>query len=93
MTDATAREPSRGRKRRRIALAILGSLALAVAIQGEQDLLVKQSYGRRLAAELPHAQLKLLYGGHMQPYVHPAAVAAAVERLSVPPPRQARGAR
>jgi pimeloyl-ACP methyl ester carboxylesterase len=54
----------------------------AVVIQGEQDRLVKQIYGRRLAAGLPHAHLTLLYGGHMQPYVHPAAIAAAVRSLS-----------
>jgi pimeloyl-ACP methyl ester carboxylesterase len=54
----------------------------AVVIQGEQDQLVKQIYGRRLAAELPHAHLTLLYGGHMQPYVHPAVVAAAIMSLS-----------
>jgi pimeloyl-ACP methyl ester carboxylesterase len=53
----------------------------AVVIQGEQDQLVKQVYGRRLAAELPHARLTLLYGGHMQPYVHPAAVAAALNAV------------
>jgi pimeloyl-ACP methyl ester carboxylesterase len=54
----------------------------AVVIQGEEDRLVKQMYGRRLAAELPHARLMMLYGGHMQPYVHPAAIAAAVQSLS-----------
>jgi pimeloyl-ACP methyl ester carboxylesterase len=54
----------------------------AVVIQGEQDHLVKQIYGRRLAALLPHARLQMLYGGHMQPYVHPAVVAAAVQSLA-----------
>jgi len=48
----------------------------AVVIQGEEDHLVKQTYGRRLAAELPHARLTMLYGGHMQPYVHPGAIPA-----------------
>ncbi len=57
--------------------------APAVVIQGEQDRLVKQNIARRLAAELPHARLVLLYGGHMQPYVHPRAIAAAVESLSL----------
>jgi pimeloyl-ACP methyl ester carboxylesterase len=57
----------------------------AVVIQGEQDRLVGQTYGRRLAAELPHARLELLYGGHMQPYVHPAAIATAVQGLAAGP--------
>jgi pimeloyl-ACP methyl ester carboxylesterase len=61
----------------------LRSIAVpAVVVQGEQDRLVGQTYGRRLAAELPHARLELLHGGHMQPYVHPAAIAAAVQSLS-----------
>ncbi len=54
----------------------------AVVIQGEQDELVNQSHGRKLAATLPHARLVMLYGGHMQPYDHPAAIAAAVRSLS-----------
>ncbi|HVA19073.1 MAG TPA: alpha/beta hydrolase [Solirubrobacteraceae bacterium] len=53
----------------------------AVVIQGEEDQLVKPIYGRRLAADLPHARLEMLYGGHMQPYDHPAAVASAVQSL------------
>lgn len=53
----------------------------AVVIQGEEDKLVKLVYGRRLAAALPHARLEMLYGGHMQPYVHPTAVAAAVRSV------------
>jgi pimeloyl-ACP methyl ester carboxylesterase len=62
----------------------LHSIAVpAVVIQGEQDHLVGQTYGRRLAAVLPHARLDLLYGGHMQPYVHQAAIAAAVQSLAV----------
>lgn len=54
----------------------------AIVIQGEQDELVHPTHGRRLAALLPHARLELLYGGHMQPYDHPAAIAAAVNSLS-----------
>ncbi len=54
----------------------------AVVIQGEEDRLVKPVYGRRLAAALPHASLVMLYGGHMQPYDHPVAIATAVESLS-----------
>ncbi len=54
----------------------------AVVIQGEQDELVNQSHGRKLAATLPHARLVMLYGGHMQPYDHPAAIAAAVRDLA-----------
>jgi len=57
----------------------LGSIDLpAVVIQGEQDELVKPKYGRKIAAALPHAQLKMVHGGHMAPYTHPYAVAAAV---------------
>jgi pimeloyl-ACP methyl ester carboxylesterase len=52
-----------------------------VVIQGEQDELVNQSHGRKLAATLPHARLVMVYGGHMQPYDHPAAIAAAVRSL------------
>jgi pimeloyl-ACP methyl ester carboxylesterase len=54
----------------------------AVVIQGEQDELVNQSHGRKLAATLPHARLVMLYGGHMQPYDHPVAIATAVRGLS-----------
>jgi pimeloyl-ACP methyl ester carboxylesterase len=54
----------------------------AVVIQGEQDELVTPAHGRRLAAELPDARLQMVYGGHMQPYDHPATIAAAVESLN-----------
>jgi pimeloyl-ACP methyl ester carboxylesterase len=54
----------------------------AVVIQGEEDQLVNQSHGRKLAATLPHARLVMVYGGHMQPYDHPAVVATAVRSLS-----------
>jgi pimeloyl-ACP methyl ester carboxylesterase len=54
----------------------------AVVVQGEQDELVHPVYGRRLAAALPHAKLVMVYGGHMQPYDHPAAIAAAVRSVS-----------
>jgi pimeloyl-ACP methyl ester carboxylesterase len=54
----------------------------AVVIQGDADQLVKPIYGRRLAAALPRARLEMLYGGHMQPYDHPAAIAAAVRSVS-----------
>lgn len=53
----------------------------AVVIQGAEDNLVPPTYGRRLAAELPDARLEMLYGGHMQPYYHPAAIAAAVRSV------------
>jgi pimeloyl-ACP methyl ester carboxylesterase len=53
----------------------------AVVIQGSADKLVHPIYGRRLAAQLPHARLEMLYGGHMQPYDHPGAIAAAVGSL------------
>ncbi|MFZ2113092.1 MAG: alpha/beta hydrolase [Solirubrobacteraceae bacterium] len=54
----------------------------AVVIQGEQDELVNQSHGRKLAATLPHARLVMVYGGHMQPYDHPSVIAAAARSLS-----------
>jgi pimeloyl-ACP methyl ester carboxylesterase len=54
----------------------------AVVIQGEEDELVKPMYGRRLAAALPDARLVMLYGGHMQPYDHPAAIATAVQSVA-----------
>jgi len=53
----------------------------AVVIQGEGDELVKPIYGRRLAGDLHDARLQMLPGGHMAPYTHPAAVAAAVQSL------------
>jgi pimeloyl-ACP methyl ester carboxylesterase len=55
--------------------------APAVVIQGAQDELVKPTYGRALAAELPDARLEMVSGGHMQPYDHPATIAAAVQSL------------
>jgi pimeloyl-ACP methyl ester carboxylesterase len=54
----------------------------AVVIQGEHDQLVKPLYGRRLASSLPHARLTMLSGGHMAPYTHPNAIAAAVQGLA-----------
>jgi pimeloyl-ACP methyl ester carboxylesterase len=57
----------------------LATIALpAVVIQGANDQLVKPVHGRRLAATLPHARLEIVSGGHMAPYTHPYAVAAAV---------------
>jgi pimeloyl-ACP methyl ester carboxylesterase len=58
----------------------------AVVIQGEEDQLVKPIYGRHLAAELPNARLVMVYGGHMQPYDHPATIAAAVQSVGSAPP-------
>ena len=54
----------------------------AVVIQGDHDLLVKPQCGRRLAAELPDARLEMVGGGHMAPYTHPQAIAAAVRSLA-----------
>jgi len=54
----------------------------AVVIQGEQDELVNPSHGRKLATTLPHARLVMVHGGHMQPYDHPATIAAAVASLA-----------
>ncbi len=53
----------------------------AVVIQGDHDELVKPDHGRRLAATLPHARLVMVSGGHMAPYTHPDAIAAAVQSL------------
>jgi pimeloyl-ACP methyl ester carboxylesterase len=55
--------------------------APAVVIQGDDDELVKPIYGRHLATELPISRLVMVYGGHMQPYDHPAAIAAAVQSV------------
>ncbi len=61
----------------------LASIATpAIVIQGDHDQLVEPAHGRKLAATLPHAQLEMLSGGHMQPYVHPGVVAAAAKRLA-----------
>ena len=57
----------------------------AVVIQGASDQLVKPQCGRRLAATLPDAQLEMVSGGHMAPYTHPRAIAAAVEELAAAP--------
>lgn len=54
----------------------------AVVVQGEGDELVKAVHGRALAAALPNSRLVMLYGGHMQPYDHPAAVAGAVRGMA-----------
>jgi pimeloyl-ACP methyl ester carboxylesterase len=64
----------------------------AVVIQGEQDELVNESHGRELAATLPHARLVMVYGGHMQPYDHPAVIAAAVRGLAGASPNTASAA-
>jgi pimeloyl-ACP methyl ester carboxylesterase len=54
----------------------------AIVIQGDGDELVAPIHGRRLAASLPNSRLVLVPGGHMQPYDHPATIAAAVASLS-----------
>jgi pimeloyl-ACP methyl ester carboxylesterase len=64
----------------------------AVVIQGEEDELVNQSHGRKLAATLPHARLVMVYGGHMQPYDHPTVIAAAVRGLAGADPNTASAA-
>jgi pimeloyl-ACP methyl ester carboxylesterase len=53
-----------------------------IVIQGAQDKLVKPQCGRSIAASVPGAQLQMVPGGHMAPYTHPAAVAAAVQVAS-----------
>lgn len=59
-----------------------GIKAPAVVVQGEGDELVKAVHGRALAAALPNSRLVMVYGGHMQPYDHPAAVAGAVQGIA-----------
>jgi len=59
--------------------------APAIVIQGDDDELVRPIYGRRLAAELPDSRLVMVYGGHMQPYDHPATIAAAVQSIGLAP--------
>lgn len=53
-----------------------------VVIQGTQDKLVKPQCGRSIAASVPGARLEMVPGGHMAPYTHPAAVAAAATALA-----------
>lgn len=53
-----------------------------IVIQGAQDKLVKPQCGHSIAASVPGAQLEMVPGGHMAPYTHPAAVAAAVQSLA-----------
>jgi pimeloyl-ACP methyl ester carboxylesterase len=53
-----------------------------VVVQGDHDELVKPKCGRELAARIPGARLEMLGGSHMQPYTHPAAVAAAVAAVA-----------
>jgi pimeloyl-ACP methyl ester carboxylesterase len=53
-----------------------------VVIQGEHDKLVKPPCGRTIAGSVPGARLQMVPGGHMAPYTHPEAVAAAVASLS-----------
>lgn len=61
----------------------LGSIHVpAIVIQGDGDELVAPAHGRRLAASLPGARLLMVHGGHMQPYDHPAKIAAAVASLA-----------
>jgi pimeloyl-ACP methyl ester carboxylesterase len=61
----------------------LGSIHIpAVVLQGAQDKLIKPECGRRLAASIPAARLQMVQGGHMVPYTHPAAVAAAVRAVA-----------
>jgi pimeloyl-ACP methyl ester carboxylesterase len=60
----------------------LGSIQIpAIVIQGEKDKLVEPQYGRKIAATLPDARLEMVHGGHMAPYTHPYAIAAAVNAV------------
>lgn len=61
----------------------LGGLRVpTIVIQGEQDKLVKPQCGRSIAASVPGAKLQMVPGGHMAPYTHPQAVAAAATALA-----------
>jgi len=67
----------------------LGTIrAPAVVIQGEDDELVEATHGRRLADDLPNSRLVMVYGGHMQPYDHPAVIARAVQSIGEIPELQ-----
>jgi pimeloyl-ACP methyl ester carboxylesterase len=72
----------------------LGKLRIpSVVIQGDADKFVEPARGRRLAAMLPGARLEMVYGGHMQPYDHPLAIAAAVDSLARSSPQTSSGRR
>jgi pimeloyl-ACP methyl ester carboxylesterase len=61
----------------------LGALRVpTIVIQGAQDKLVKPQCGQSIAASVPGAKVQMVPGGHMAPYTHPAAVAAAATSLS-----------
>jgi pimeloyl-ACP methyl ester carboxylesterase len=53
-----------------------------IVIQGAQDKLVKPQCATSIAGSVHGAQLHIVPGGHMAPYTHPAAVAAAVQNLA-----------
>ncbi len=61
----------------------LGAIQVpAIVIQGARDQLIEPVHGRKLAATLANARLAIVPGGHMAPYTHPAAIAAAVRSLA-----------
>jgi pimeloyl-ACP methyl ester carboxylesterase len=53
-----------------------------VVIQGRQDKLVMPQCGHNIAASVSGSRLEMLPGGHMAPYTHAAAVAAAALSLA-----------
>ncbi|HET9690251.1 MAG TPA: alpha/beta hydrolase [Acidimicrobiales bacterium] len=63
---------------------MLGSVvAPAVVVHGTADRVVAPRDGRLLAAALPAAELRLVEGGgHLLPWDHPAAVAAAIDEVA-----------
>lgn len=72
----------------------LGSIrAATIVIQGERDKLVKPRYGRAIAKAVEGARFELIHGGHMAPYTHPWAVAAAIGELARRAEAPARSAR
>lgn len=66
---------------RRVDAAMREIRVPAIVLQGEHDKLVDPRFGRAIAATLPNARLQMLHGGHMAPYTHPFAVAAAISEL------------
>jgi pimeloyl-ACP methyl ester carboxylesterase len=62
--------------------ALSGLRVPTVVIQGASDKLVKPQCGRSIAAGVHGARLEMVPGGHMAPYTHPAAVAAAAVSLA-----------
>ncbi|HEV3093999.1 MAG TPA: alpha/beta fold hydrolase [Solirubrobacteraceae bacterium] len=62
--------------------SLLGELTMPVAVvAGERDIKFCE-LGRRMAAQLPDANLRIVAGGHRLPYEHPDAILAALAAVS-----------